>query len=91
VTATRVEVDGDEDDDDEDNDNEAELNGVLTLKSGPCPSITFKVGSVSVGTTGSTAFKNVTCATLANNDQVEVEGTRRADGSVLAKKVEKKK
>ena len=91
VTATRVEVDGDEDDDNEDNHNEAELNGMLTLKSGTCPSITFKVGNVSVGTTGSTEFKNVTCAMLANTDQVEVEGTRRADGSVLAKKVEKKK
>ena len=88
VTATRVELDGDEDDDD---DHEVELNGVLTGKSGACPSITFKVGTVTVGTTASTAFKNVTCATLGNNDQVEVEGARRADGGVAAKNVEKKK
>jgi len=30
------------------------------------------------------------CVTLANNDQVEVEGIRLADGSLLAKGVEKR-
>ena len=43
----------------------------------------------SVGMTGSTKFEDTTCTALNAGDAVEVKGTRQADSSVLATKVEK--
>ena len=58
-----------------------------------CPAATFKVGptlslATTVTTTASTVFDGVTCATLANGMRVEVEGTRQANGSIAAARVE---
>jgi hypothetical protein len=53
-----------------------------------CPVLTFTIGATAVTTSAATIFDDVTCATLANNAFVDVEGIRRADGSVLARKVE---
>jgi hypothetical protein len=60
---------------------------------GPCPTLTFKVGhsaatATTVTTNGSTTFTGVTCAALANGTKVEVEGTEQADGSITAASVE---
>jgi hypothetical protein len=70
---------------------EAELNGAiadLNLGTTPCPSVSFKIGATTVTTDGSTTFDDAACGDLANGKVVEVEGTRQADGSILAKKVE---
>lgn len=75
----------------DDHGGEAELSGPVSGKSGGCPSITFTVASTNVSTNGSTDFKDTTCAALANGDRVEVKGTRQADSSVLAARVEKDK
>lgn len=56
---------------------------------GACPAISFTVGSTSVTTNASTKFDDITCTSLKRGDQVEVEGTSQANGSVLATKVEK--
>jgi len=54
---------------------------------GSCPSLTFKVGTTTVTTSASTTFSGVTCAALANGTEVEVEGTKQANGSIAAASV----
>jgi hypothetical protein len=54
---------------------------------GSCPALTFKVGTVTVTTSASTTFSGVTCAALANGTEVEVEGTKQANGSIAAASV----
>jgi hypothetical protein len=46
------------------------------------------IGITKVTTSAATVFDDVTCAALANNALVEVEGVRQSDGSILARKVE---
>lgn len=70
--------------------NEVELSGAVAGRSGTCPSLTFTVGTTSVSTNSSTMFEDTTCATLANGDTVEVQGTKQTNGSVLASSVDKK-
>ncbi len=104
VTATEVKVqnsdtpgkpddDGDDDGkDDDDHDNgKADLKGSLAGLGGTCPSITFTVSGTPVATNSKTKFEDVACKALKNGDTVEVEGTKQANGSVLASTVEKKK
>jgi hypothetical protein len=55
---------------------------------GPCPALTFKVGTTTVTTSASTTFSGVTCAALANGTRVEVEGTEQANGSIAAASIE---
>lgn len=47
-----------------------------------CPALTFTVGTTTVTTSSTTSYTGVTCATLANNMKVEVEGT--LSGTTLA-------
>ena len=66
-----------------------ELNGpVASLNGSGCPAVSFSVQGTRVTTNSTTVFDDITCATLANGVQVEVEGPRQADGSVLASRVE---
>ena len=51
---------------------------------GSCPALTFKVGTTTVTTSASTTFSGVTCAALANGTEIEVEGTKQANGSIAA-------
>jgi hypothetical protein len=41
-----------------------------------------------VTTNGDTKFDDVLCTALANDNTVEVKGTRQTDGSIVATKVE---
>lgn len=75
--------DGDDDDDEADN----ELKGLVSNLTGTCPSVTFTVQGVTVVTNTSTKFED-RCARIANGRRVEVEGTRQANGSILATEVE---
>ena len=84
VLATRVEAEKQQA-------QEVELKGLVAAKVGTCPSITFNVGTQMVSTNASTEFRDATCAALAVGDQVEVKGTRQSNGTVLARRVEKKK
>ena len=84
--ASEIKVEqGDDDDDDDDNDLEGSINGL----GGTCPSVTFFVGSTKVTTNAATRYEDVTCLTLANNQRVEVDGTRQNDGSFVATKIER--
>ncbi|HEY7287713.1 MAG TPA: DUF5666 domain-containing protein [Vicinamibacterales bacterium] len=96
INATKIEVQNLGDDDNEDNDNnrnQVELKGAIATGSlaGSCAtsSLTFKIGSTSVRTNASTKFDDTSCTALKAGDRVEVKGTRQADTSVLASKVEK--
>lgn len=90
LVATEIKVQDTDNDDDNDAD-EAELKGAiadLNLTTTPCPNVTFKIGTTIVKTNSSTKFDDAACADLANGKIVEVEGTKQADGSILASKVE---
>jgi hypothetical protein len=78
--------------DEDDDENESEVTGVIAdTPAGGCPaSNRFTVGTTRVVTNGSTKFDNTSCANLAKGDTVSVEGAKQADGSILAKEVEKK-
>lgn len=79
--------DHDDDDDDDGDDDEAEVKGVVSGRTGTCNSITFTVAGVTVTTNGATKFEDP-CASIVNGTRVEVEGTRQANGSILASEVE---
>ena len=92
IQATRVHV---EDQDDDDNPRqppqnpEAEFVGTLTALGGTAPALTLTVGGTTVRTSSATAVKRrgdpLTLAALRVGQVVEVEGTRRTDGSVDAR------
>ena len=79
--------DREHDDDDDGDDDEAEVEGVVSGRTGTCNSITFTVAGVTVITNGATKFEDP-CASIVNGTRVEVEGTRQANGSILASEVE---
>ena len=90
VTASEIKVEtGDDEDDDDDRNGDNDLQGAISGLGGTCPSVTFFVQSTKVTTNGATRFEDVTCLTLANNQRVEVTGTRANDGSIVATKVER--
>ena len=85
VLATRVDAESGPD----------EVEGMVFEFSGAatCPAATFRVGptlslSTRVTTTAATVFADAACAALANGMRVEIEGTRQADGSIAAARVE---
>lgn len=82
----------DDSDSDDDGEDESEVSGVITdVPVNGCPaSSSFTVGTTKVVTNASTKFDNTTCANLAKGDSVSVEGAKQANGSILAKEVEKK-
>jgi hypothetical protein len=76
----------------DDNQNQAELNGIVSIGSltGSCAAhnLSFMVGSTRVTTNASTLFRSATCDAIKGGSQVEIKGTRQADGSVLAASVD---
>lgn len=92
LVATEIKVQDTGDDNDEDDDvAQAELKGAisgLNLTTTPCPSVTFTIGTTVVKTSTATTFDDVACEALVNGNIVEVEGTKQADGSILATRVE---
>ena len=96
VQATEVEVDESGDDGgsgsdgsgDGDADTEVHVEGAITGLGGACPSVTFRVGGVSIRTSAATTFDDGGCAALNNGDQVRVDGFQQPDGSVEATEVE---
>jgi hypothetical protein len=81
--------DDDDDDEDDEDDDDNELEGSVSNLSGTCPAITFTVRATAVTTNSATRFEDGPCARIANGERVEVEGTRQADGSILATRVER--
>jgi len=71
-------------------DSEGEVEGIVSGLSATtgCPVLTFMVGTTKVTTSAATDFDDVLCSQLANGAIVEIKGTRQADGSIVATKVE---
>lgn len=84
LNARKIEIDDDEEG------GEFEIEGSLGGLTGTCPAITFSVNGFKVLTSASTEFKDVSCSALKSGDRVDVKGTRQADGSVLATRVERR-
>lgn len=93
LLATRVVFDAEDevDDDDEDDDDvpQVKLEGaVVGAVAGTCPAVTFTIGTTKVATSASTRFHDGGCALLKTGVAVEVRGTRAADGTLDATRVE---
>ena len=90
ATEIKVQDTGNDNEDDDGDVDETELEGTISNLSsnGNCPVVTFTIGGETVKTSAATVFDDVTCANLANNARVEVEGIEQADGSILATRVE---
>ncbi len=72
----------------EDNDKEGvKAHGAIAGLAGTCPALTFMLGTTKVTTDATTKFRGVTCAQLANGNNVHVEGTQQADGTLTAARV----
>jgi hypothetical protein len=89
TTLVAVEIKVQDTGDGNDDVDDAELEGDISSLSGTetCPIVTFMIGATKITTTAATVFDDVTCANLDNGDRVEVEGTKRADGSITAASV----
>jgi hypothetical protein len=66
---------------------EMEIEGPAGGVSGTCPALHFVVMGHSVATSGATTFEGGTCSSLRSGMRVTVNGTRQADGSILATRV----
>lgn len=75
---------------DHDDSHGGEVEGAVTsLVSGTsCPTLSFMIGATKVSVTMATIFEEGTCASIVLGARVEVEGTRQADNSILASKIE---
>ena len=73
------------------NNDTGELEGVVSASTGTCPAVTFTVNTTKVTTNSATTFRDGTCTDVKDGARVEVKGTRQADGSILATRVELKR
>jgi hypothetical protein len=69
-------------------DHRAHLQGAVSALSGSCPTLQLTVSGSTVKTTAQTVYQSASCADLTQGAKVEVEGTRGADGVVVATKVQ---
>jgi hypothetical protein len=90
ILATSVEASGQDDNEDGD---QSGVKGVIAAGSlvGSCAasSLSFRIGSTTIRTNAQTRLDGTSCSALKAGDSVEVKGTRQADGSVLASRVER--
>ena len=70
---------------------EVDVEGTLGALSGTCPTLSSTVGSTKFTTSSETKFEGASCSAFKAGDRVELKGTKKADGSVAATKLEKKK
>ncbi|HTM24553.1 MAG TPA: DUF5666 domain-containing protein [Vicinamibacterales bacterium] len=68
---------------------EFEIEGSIGGLHGACPAIQFNVNGFAISTGSSTTFDGAGCSALKSGDQVDVKGTRLADGSIAATTVRK--
>lgn len=90
LVAVEIKVQDTGNDNEESDPTVADIEGAISGLPSPltCPAMTFMVGTTKVTTTATTTFDDVTCTALTNGAIVEVDGTKQADGSILATKVE---
>lgn len=66
---------------------QSELEGAVSELTGTCPNVSFTIRTIKVNTSEITRFEEITCAVIEDGTEVEVTGTRLADGSITATKV----
>jgi hypothetical protein len=92
VYADRIHINGDDDEDDEEQDESASIHGKLLQISGSVPTLQLLVGTTTVRTNSNTEVKRrgdvQTLNELKVGMDVHVVGTRQADGSLDARKIE---
>jgi len=86
ILANKISIEDDNEEEAED----VEVEGAVSALAGSCPSLTFRVASTPVATSAATRFDDVTCSALKNADKVRVEGTKRADGVLLATRLKRR-
>ena len=80
--------DGDDADDDDEKDDDAnEVKGTVSALTGTCQAVTFNLGTLVVKTSSATIFED-RCTDIKEGVRVEVKGTRAADGTFTATRVE---
>ena len=82
----RRDDDGDDDDDD-DEDEANEVEGVVSGRTGTCPALTFTVRTRVVITNSATVFADP-CSSIRDGLRIEARGSRAADGTFTATRVE---
>lgn len=85
LVARKIEINDDEED------GAFEIEGPAGGLTGTCPAIRFTVNGFSIRATTSTVFEDGPCSGIKSGTKVEVKGTRNADGSVTATRIETKK
>ena len=93
VYAVRIHINGGDDDDDGDGpDSSASIHGTLNALGGTKPALVLTVGTTTVRTDASTEVKRrgdvQTLDALKLGQSLHVVGTRQADGSLIARKIE---
>jgi hypothetical protein len=78
----------DDDDDDDDDDGGVRVSGRVEGLSGSCPALRFTVRGSVVVTSAQTDFRRGRCRDVRNGLDVTVDGTRRSDDSIEARRVE---
>jgi hypothetical protein len=66
--------------------NRITLEAVVSDRSGACPTLRFRLGGVSVGTTENTDFE-LACAQVVDGAAIEVHGTAMTNGTLVAREV----
>jgi hypothetical protein len=90
VQAVRIHIEGPENEPPDNDDNQADVRGTLGPITGTCPSISSSVGTTRFTTNAATNFDDdVPCTALQMGSNVRVRGTRNADGSITASRVQK--
>ena len=79
--------DGDDGDDDDERDDANEVKGTVSALTGTCQTVTFNLGNLVVKTSSATVFED-RCSDIKDGVRVEVKGTRAADGTFTATRVE---
>jgi hypothetical protein len=81
-------VNSDRDDDDENEADENEIEGPIVSIITGCPAPELMIGTMMVMTDSLTVPDDIECADLMEGLDVEVEGVRQNDGSLLAARIE---
>ncbi len=87
VLATMVKFNSESNGDDDGTGEPVELLGAISGLSGSCPARSFHIGDCEVRTTGATNFLTP-CATLANGQNVKVNGKATGNEKVMASQVQ---
>ena len=91
ITATEIKVEQggrEADNDDNDDDHQADVEGKVSGLSNSCPGISFTIGNTKVTADQNTTYdRRSSCNAIKNDVNVEVEGTKQSDGSVLARRI----